>query len=220
MKNTALQILAQTQPHNYQRTSKTIELQIRVTWSAKGICSDGISLKTSAADASLFFEIDHSGSWHYEWRSELPLLPGCERPGGKSSHWSEKPEAGRQLYNRAGGCRYRSRPIDFEEAIGTLTKLPQKNSPSNKTIRNPAGYFPNDYMNCLFAESDDRKFRWWMLPKKQDVNTLYHCRLLWDGNWWDSVGEWQESRKRFPNGVREVTIISVPRYDSQHVAGA
>ena len=26
-----------------------------------------------------------------------------------------------------------------------------------------------------------------------------------DGNWWDSVGEWQESKKRFPNGVREVT---------------
>ncbi|MCC2728585.1 alpha-galactosidase, partial [Blautia sp. MSK22_86] len=26
-----------------------------------------------------------------------------------------------------------------------------------------------------------------------------------DGNWWDSVGEWQERRKRCPNGVREVT---------------
>jgi alpha-galactosidase len=25
------------------------------------------------------------------------------------------------------------------------------------------------------------------------------------GIWWDSVGEWKESRERFPNGIREVT---------------
>ena len=26
-----------------------------------------------------------------------------------------------------------------------------------------------------------------------------------DGDWWDSVGEWEESRKRFPEGVKKVT---------------
>ena len=25
------------------------------------------------------------------------------------------------------------------------------------------------------------------------------------GEWWDSVGEWQECRERFPNGIKEVT---------------
>lgn len=31
------------------------------------------------------------------------------------------------------------------------------------------------------------------------------CGWYADGDWWDSVGEWKESRRRFPNGVREVT---------------
>lgn len=57
--------MAQTQPHNYQRTSKTIEITNTGNWSAKEYVPMGY-IGNSAADSSLFFEIDHSGSWHYE----------------------------------------------------------------------------------------------------------------------------------------------------------
>ena len=77
--------MAQTQSHNYQRTSKTIEITNTGNWSAKEYIPMGY-IGNSAADASLFFE----------------------RPDGNPVALVEKPEAGRQLYNRAGGCRCRS----------------------------------------------------------------------------------------------------------------
>ena len=32
------------------------------------------------------------------------------------------------------------------------------------------------------------------------------CIYCWyaDGFWWDAVGEWKPSQKRFPNGIKEV----------------
>ena len=49
--------MAQTQPHNYQRTSKTIEITNTGNWSAKEYVPMGY-IGNSAADSSLFFEID------------------------------------------------------------------------------------------------------------------------------------------------------------------
>lgn len=45
--------MAQTQPHNYQRTSKTIEITNTGNWSAKEYVPMGY-IGNSAADASLF----------------------------------------------------------------------------------------------------------------------------------------------------------------------
>ncbi len=100
--------MAQTQPHNYQRTSKTIEITNTGNWSAKEYVPMGY-IGNSAADSSLFFEIDHSGSWHYEIGDQnCHFYLAVNDPSRDSVTLVEEPEAGRFLYNGSGGCRRRS----------------------------------------------------------------------------------------------------------------
>lgn len=62
-------------------------------------------------------------------------------------------------------------------------------------------------MNCLWADPTTEK----ELPLI-DAAAKAGCEYFvidagWyaKGIWWDSVGEWKESRERFPKGIRQVT---------------
>ena len=86
--------MAQTQPHNYQRTSKTIEITNTGNWSAKEYVPMGY-IGNSAADSSLFFEIDHSGSWHYEIGDQnCHFYLAVSGPTEIQSHWSKNLKPG------------------------------------------------------------------------------------------------------------------------------
>lgn len=192
--------MAQTQPHNYQRTSKTIEITNTGNWSAKEYVPMGY-IGNSAADASLFFEIDHSGSWHYEIGDQnCHFYLAVSGPTEIQSHWSK---------NLKPGDSFTTVPVavgvghdDFEEAIGTLTKYRRRIRRPNKDNENLPVIF-NDYMNCLFGDPTTEK-EFPLVDAAEKAGCEYFViDAGWyaDGNWWDSVGEWQESRKRFPNGV-------------------
>lgn len=46
-----------------------------------------------------------------------------------------------------------------------------------------------------------------VIDKAAEVGAEYYCiDAGWyaDGTWWNSVGEWQPSNWRFPNGIKEV----------------
>ena len=159
----------------------------------------------SAADSSLFFEIDHSGSWHYEIGDQnCHFYLAVSGPTEIQSHWSK---------NLKPGDSFTTVPVavgvghdDFEEAIGTLTKYRRKIRRPNKDNENLPVIF-NDYMNCLFGDPTTEK-EFPLVDAAEKAGCEYFViDAGWyaDGNWWDSVGEWQESKKRFPNGVREVT---------------
>ncbi|MDE5864913.1 MAG: alpha-galactosidase, partial [Lachnospiraceae bacterium] len=65
----------------------------------------------------------------------------------------------------------------------------------------------NDYMNCLFGDPTTEK-ELPMIDAAAEAGCEYYViDAGWyaSGEWWDSVGEWRESRKRFPNGLVEVT---------------
>ena len=196
--------MAQTQPHNYQRTSKTIEVTNTGNWSAKEYIPMGY-IGNSAADSSLFFEIDHSGSWHYEIGDQnCHFYLAVSGPTEIQSHWSK---------NLKPGDSFTTVPVavgvghdDFEEAVGTLTKYRRRIRRPNKDNENLPVIF-NDYMNCLFGDPTTEK-EFPLVDAAEKAGCEYFViDAGWyaDGNWWDSVGEWQESKKRFPNGVREVT---------------
>ncbi len=122
--------MAQTQPHNYQRTSKTIEVTNTGNWSAKEYIPMGY-IGNSAADSSLFFEIDHSGSWHYEIGDQnCHFYLAVSGPTEIQSHWSK---------NLKPGDSFTTVPVavgvghdDFEEAVGTLTKYRRRIRRPNK----------------------------------------------------------------------------------------
>lgn len=196
--------MAQTQPHNYQRTSKTIEVTNTGNWSAKEYIPMGY-IGNSAADSSLFFEIDHSGSWHYEIGDQnCHFYLAVSGPTEIQSHWSK---------NLKPGDSFTTVPVavgvghdDFEEAVGTLTKYRRRIRRPNKDNENLPVIF-NDYMNCLFGDPTTEK----ELPLI-DAAAAMGCEYYvidagWyaPGEWWDSVGEWQQCYERFPNGIEEVT---------------
>src|SRR5699024_4733092 len=65
----------------------------------------------------------------------------------------------------------------------------------------------NDYMNCLWG-NPTTEAEIPLIDAAAEIGCEYFCiDAGWyaDGNWWDSVGEWNESKKRFPNGLKEVT---------------
>ena len=195
--------MAQTQPHNYQRTSKTIEITNTGNWSAKEYVPMGY-IGNSAADASLFFEIDHSGSWHYEIGDQnCHFYLAVSGPTKIQSHWSK---------NLKPGDSFTTVPVavgvghdDFEEAIGTLTKYRRRIRRPNKDNENLPVIF-NDYMNCLMGDpTTERELS--IIDKAAELGCEYYCLDAgWydDGFWWDRVGEWKEASGRFPGGLKEV----------------
>ena len=195
---------AQTQPTVYQRTSKTIEVTNTGNWSTKEYLPMGY-LENTEAKTSLFWQIEHNGSWHYEIGDQNRHFYLCvSGPTEVQSHWFKTLKPGES---------FESVPVavgvsenDFSKAMGELTKYRRKIRRPNEDNETLPIIF-NDYMNCLFGDPTTEK----ELPLI-DAAAEAGCEYFvidagWyaPGEWWDSVGEWQECLERFPGGVREVT---------------
>ncbi len=196
--------LAQTQPGVYQRTSQVLEVSNTGNWSSKKYLPLGYIANTQA-HTSLFWQIEHNGSWHYEISDQNTHFYLCvSGPTEVQSHWFK---------NLAPGESFESVPVAvgvasdcFEEAIGELTRYRRMIRRPNQDNENLPVIF-NDYMNCLFGDPTTKK----ELPLI-DAAAECGCEYFvidagWyaPGEWWDSVGEWQECKERFPGGIKEVT---------------
>lgn len=196
--------MAQTQPAVNPRTSKTIELTNTGNWSTKEYLPMGY-LENTAADTSLYWQIEHNGSWHTEIGDENGhFYLALSGPTEVQSHWFE---------NLKPGESFETVPIavgvskaDFGKAMGQLTSYRRKIRRPNRDNEELPVIF-NDYMNCLFGDPTTEK----EIPLV-DAAAEMGCEYFvidagWyaSGAWWDSVGEWKESRERFPGGMKEVT---------------
>lgn len=196
--------LGQTQPGVYQRTSQVFEVTNTGNWSTKKYLPLGYIANTEA-HTSLFWQIEHNGSWHYEISDQNAHFYVCvSGPTEVQSHWFK---------NLAPGETFESVPVAvgvaedcFEEALGELTKYRRLIRRPNRDDEELPVIF-NDYMNCLFGDPTTEK----ELPMI-DAAAACGCEYYvidagWyaPGEWWDSVGEWQECRERFPGGIKEVT---------------
>lgn len=196
--------LAQTQPGVYQRTSQILEITNTGNWSSKKYLPLGY-VENREAHTGLFWQIEHNGSWHYEISDQDTHFYLCvSGPTEVQSHWFK---------NLAPGEAFTSVPVavgvstdSFEEAVGELTKYRRMIRRQNADNQNLPVIF-NDYMNCLFGDpTTDREIP--LIDAAAECGCEYYViDAGWyaPGEWWDSVGEWQECRERFPNGIREVT---------------
>lgn len=196
--------MAQTQPTVIRRTSKTIEFTNTGNWSTKEYLPMGY-LENTAADTSLFWQIEHNGSWHAEIGDENNhFYLALSGPTEVQSHWFKTLKPGESFTSvpvAVGVSR-----ADFGRAMGQLTGYRRKIRRPNKDNEKLPVIF-NDYMNCLFGDPTTEK----EIPLI-DAAALMGCEYYvidagWyaPGQWWDSVGQWQECRERFPGGIRELT---------------
>lgn len=196
--------MAQTQPTVIQRTSKTIELTNIGNWSTKEYLPMGY-LENTEADTSLFWQIEHNGSWHTEIGDENNhFYLALSGPTEVQSHWFKNLKPGESFLSVPVAVGVSSG--DFNRAMGQLTAYRRKIRRPNRDNENLPVIF-NDYMNCLFGDPTTEKELPLIDAAAQMGCEYYVIDAGWyaPGEWWDSVGEWTECRERFPEGIRKLT---------------
>lgn len=192
------------QPVKDQHSSKAVAFTNVGNWSAKEYIPMGY-LENKETRSALFWQIEHNGSWHWEISDqEGHLYLQLSGPSEIESHWCKTLKSGESFESvpcAVGVC------LDgFDEAMGELTKYRRKIRRRNKD-NELLGVIFNDYMNCLWGKPTTEK-ELPLVDAAAEAGCEYYCiDAGWydKGDWWDSVGQWQESRERFPNGLKEVT---------------
>ena len=196
--------LGQSQPTEWQHSSKVLGVTNVGNWSSKEYIPMGY-LENTEVGGAMMWQIEHNGSWHWEISDrEGHLYLQLSGPSEIESHWSKNLKPGESFKSvYCGVCAVNG---GFDEAVTEMTKyrrlIRRKNHDNAKL---PVIF--NDYMNCLWADPTTEK-ELPLIDAAAEVGCEYFCiDAGWyaDDVWWDWVGEWQESRKRFPNGLREVT---------------
>lgn len=217
------------QPTEIQRSSSAIEVTNTGNWSAKKYLPMGY-LENTETGTNLFWQIEHNGSWHWEIADQNGHMYLCiTGPNELQSHWSKKlyhndvfetvpvaigvsragqaeavsmPNQMRVAAGTENGCRQ----TGFDAAMSELTKyrrIIRRKNDDNESLK----IIFNDYMNCLWADPTTEK-EIPLIDAAAEAGCEYFCiDAGWyaPGKWWDAVGEWKESRERFPNGMKEVT---------------
>lgn len=225
--------MCQAQPTEIQRSSSAIEVTNTGNWSAKKYLPMGY-LENTETGSNLFWQIEHNGSWHWEIADQNGHMYLCiTGPNELQSHWSknlyhndvfetvpvavgvsksnsgelQNPAAGGSGDMRvAAGTESGCRQTGFDAAMGELTKyrrMIRRKNDDNESLK----IIFNDYMNCLWADPTTEK-ELPLIDAAAEAGCEYFCiDAGWyaPGLWWDAVGEWKESRERFPNGMKEVT---------------
>lgn len=192
------------QPKTIQRSSNLIKVSNVGNWSAKEHLPMGY-LENMETGSSIFWQIENNGSWHWEIGDQNGhLYLALSGPNEIYSHWSK---------NLKPGDTFESVPVavgvsgkGFDAAMADMTRYRRKIRRKNRDNETLAIIF-NDYMNCLWGKPTAAE-EFPLVDAAAEIGCEYFCiDAGWyaDGDWWDSVGEWKESRKRFPNGVKEIT---------------
>ena len=164
-----------------------------------GLCRDPESGEMA------FWQIDVTGSWHAEYASTVGgkleiLLSGATE--NEAAWWK----------NLRPGCSFTTVPAaygvvdgDESDAVAELTKyrrvIRRKNRDNEK-----CNIVFNDYMNCLMGDPTEEK-ELEIIDRAAEIGCEYYCvDCGWydDGSWFTTMGEWVESKKRFPSGFRKV----------------
>ena len=162
-------------------------------------------VKDSETGEIYYFDIEHSGSWQVEYGSDVGynLYLALMGPNDESFWW-------KNLYP---GQEFTTVPVAFGVSVGNENTAMDVFTMYRRCIRRPnednekCFVVFNDYMNCLMGDpTEEKEMR--IIDLAAELGCEYYCMDCgWydDGPWWDKVGEWKESKKRFPHGMKTVT---------------
>ena len=192
-----------SQPAETMHTSKYINISNTGNWSTKEYLPMGC-LYNQETNSSLYWQIEHNGSWHWEIADQDGhLYLQLSGPTENQSHWWKNLKPG-ETFTTVPVC-VGSCPGGFDEAMGQLTAYRRGIRRKNRDNETLAVIF-NDYMNCLWADPTTEK-ELPLIDKAAEAGCEYYCvDAGWysDGFWWDNVGEWKPAEGRFPGGLKEV----------------
>lgn len=175
------------------------------TWSSMGFLPMG-ALENTEAGQIHFWQIEHNGSWQWEV-SDMggELYVRLSGPTYRESLWSRKLQPGQTL---------ESVPASFGRTEGGLPEALQVLTQARRLIRRPhpdllkLPVIFNDYMNCLCGDPSEAALKPIIEAAAAVGSEYFVIDAGWYAekgkSWWDTVGEWQPSATRFPNGLATV----------------
>lgn len=178
----------------------------RISVSNTGSCSSKEYLPMAAAvsdNCTLMWQIENNGSWQWEIGDiDNTLYLKMSGPNEQDNSWYKELLPG-ESFESVKACI--SAGDSFDAALGAMTRYRRKIFKNNVPNKKLPVIF-NDYMHCLWADPTEEK----MIPlidRAAELGCEYYCMDAgWyaDGTWWETVGEWKEEKKRFPNGIKKV----------------
>ena len=202
-KTNTISELGLSQVNKWNRfTVKSIECSNTGTWSTSRYLPMGYFQNIHTKE-SLFWQIEHNGSWCWEIGDCMDrLYLQISGPCKNKSHWWKNLQP-KEIFETVPAA-ISIVGNGFDTAVGEMTKY-------RRMIRRPnydnevLPVIFNDYMNCLMGDPTTEKL-FPLIDRAAEAGCEYFCiDAGWysDGYWWDGVGEWFPSKKRFPNGIEE-----------------
>ena len=150
------------------------------------------------------WQIEHHGSWSWEIGEHGgQLYLRASGPSEAENQWFKQLAPGEVFRSVPAAVAVVSGgPDEAFRALNRYRRRIRRDNPDNRHL--PVIF--NDYMNCLNADPTTEK----VMPLIDRAAALgveyYVMDAGWyaDGAWWDSVGEWLPSAKRFPGGLQQV----------------
>lgn len=216
--------MAEGQWHGFRPSELGFVENMRTSWSQASASSVGswstekylpmTVVENTRLGVAWFWQIEHNGSWYWE-------ISNQSYSGQRATDVYAYLGGPDQLHAQAWkslkpGESYKSVPVaigcvrgGFEEATQALTTYRQSACvPKRPAARTICPVIFNDYMNCLLGDPTEAK----ELPLI-DAAAAAGCEYFvidagWYAEvgeqWWSTVGLWQASKTRWPNGLRYV----------------
>jgi alpha-galactosidase len=177
------------------------------TWSTAEFLPMGALTLSGPDPLCLLWQIEHNGAWGYElFDTDYEVAVRIAGPTDTEHDW-------RQILNP--GETFDAVPAttvavngSLDAALGQLTRSRRAHRRQHADHQAMALIF-NDYMNCLNGDPTTAK----LLPvidAAADAGAEYFViDAGWyadDGNWWETVGAWEPSVQRFPDGGLDAVI--------------
>ena len=182
---------------------KRIELSKTGSWTTSEHLPMGCYYNKTL-DHSITFQIETNGSWHWEI-SDIAgqLYLQLSGPTFQENQWTKLLKPGESFVSAKGAIAFTKG--EFESGVRALTQYRRAiRRPNEDNEKLPVIF--NDYMNCLMGDPTTEILKP-LIDSASEAGCEYFtvdCGWYDAGLWWDSVGEWQPSEERFPEGIEEV----------------
>lgn len=180
------------------------ELSNHSTFSTQGHLPMGI-LKQRDGSETWLWQIENNGSWKWEigdFKDSIYLA--ATGPEAVDHDWRQKLAPGESFTSvTVALCHLYD---DSEAAFQGLTQYRRRIRRKHVDHEKVPIIF-NDYMNCLMGDPTDEKILALVGPVSKSGAEYFVIDCGWyadDGDWWDDVGLWEPSKKRFPMGFKEL----------------
>ena len=195
--------LGRIAPPDWDIESRTYRAAVSTsTWSTGQILPTAM-IDNTATGRALAWQVEHNGAWRWEvdgrWMGldEVAVIIGG--PNDLDHHWTIRLGPGEAFATVPASVAV-SRD-GWQGAVAALTA--HRRASRRPLVRPDLPVIVNDYMNALMGDPTTEK----LLPlidAAAETGAAYFCiDAGWyddGGHWWPSVGDWQPSTVRFPDG--------------------